>query len=151
MLCVSVPSPEQQEAHRLIGSSIQEQDGTALEAALMRAFGAGLHPSMTSVLNLLCVATWHARHEDVVRALQKIGDASSVEPLEKAAHAVHEYLDYDEFFGLARKCTWALADIGGTEARNALERLATSKNEQLAKYAHKRLHHWTQEAARKRG
>ncbi len=63
----------------------------------------------------------------------------------------HEYLAYDQFFGLARKCTWALADIGTPEARARLVQLAGSENPLLASYAKKRLDRWDDERNRKRG
>ena len=50
-----------------------------------------------------------------------------------------DYLDYDEDFGLARKCTWALADIGTPDAWQKLQNLARSQNEIIAGYAQKRL------------
>jgi len=43
---------------------------------------------------------------------------------------------------LARKCTWALADIGTPSARSLLETLATNDNEIIAHYAQKRLEQW---------
>jgi len=101
-------------------------------------------------LNALSEAEWHTRHEDVVSALQQIGNASSVAALERVAHAQYEYLSYDDGFALARKCTWALADIGTNEARAALERLSQSQEALIAKYAHKRLTSWTNEMSRKR-
>jgi hypothetical protein len=86
-----------------------------------------------------------------VNALQDIKDPRAVEGLFDAASVTHEYLAYDEFFGLARKCTWALADIGTPEARARLVQLAASENPLLAGYAKKRLDRWDDEQNRKRG
>jgi hypothetical protein len=55
---------------------------------------------------------------------------------------------YDECFGLARKCTWALADIGTPEAHARLEILAKHSNPQIAAYAQKRLDEWDDERPR---
>ncbi len=93
----------------------------------------------------------HFRHEDIVNALQDIKDPRAVEELAEAALVSHEYLAYDEFFGLARKCTWALADIGTPEAKTKLVQLAASENPLIAGYAKKRLDRWDDERKRKRG
>ena len=61
----------------------------------------------------------------------------------------HDYLDHDECFGLARKCTWALADIGTPEARAGLDRLALSPHGMIAEFAQKRLDQWEKELQRK--
>lgn len=88
-------------------------------------------------------------HEDIVRELQALRPAEAVEALYRAAHDRHDYLEYDEFRGLARKCTWALADIGTPQARACLERLAAEPDPQVAEYAKKRLDHWEAESHRK--
>jgi len=99
----------------------------------------------------LADASWHSRHEDVALALQKLRNPASIEALERLALAQHEYLEYDEFFGLGRKCTWALADIGTPQAREALERLVSSENQIISAFAAKRLENWQHELHRKRG
>jgi hypothetical protein len=92
---------------------------------------------------------WHTRHEDIARALQRLRDPRTVDALFSAALSRHDYLAYDEFFGLARKCTWALADIGTIEAKRRLEQLAGSENPMIAGYARKRLGRWEEEMDRK--
>jgi hypothetical protein len=104
---------------------------------------------MCADLTNLAEASWHTRHEDIVQSIQRLRCPEAVPALERTAHALYEYLNYDEFFGLARKCTWALADIGTREAYAALERLAKSSNSQIARHAKKRLEHWRDELVRK--
>jgi hypothetical protein len=120
-----------------------------VEDALVQAFAAGLHTQMSSLLIALAEALWHTRHEDVVLALQWLRSPEAVDALERVASATYAYLDYDEFYGLARKCTWALADIGTPTAYQALERLARSSNPIIAGYATKRITHWQDERHRK--
>jgi hypothetical protein len=98
---------------------------------------------------LLADAPWHFSHEDVVHALQRLRSPEAVGLLERTAFSVHKYQDYDETFGLARKCTWAPADIGTPEARLALARLANCNNSFIAVYAKKRLDQWERELHRK--
>ncbi len=90
-------------------------------------------------------------HEDIVRELQRLRPAGAEEALYRAAHDRHPYLEYDEFRGLARKSTWALADIGTPDARACLERLAAEPDPLVAGYAQKRLDNWESESHRKAG
>lgn len=130
--------------------AFKKQDSKALEVALADAFNDGLVEVSLPVLIDLCRARWHTCHEDVVSALQKVGDVSAVGAIEEVAYADFAYLNYDEYFGLARKATWALADIGGTSAKEALQRIAKSQNSFKAAYANKRLQKGDIELNRKR-
>jgi len=130
-------------------SAVRLQDAELAMEAIGRAYAAGLHPLHTKFLIILLEAPWHLRHEDVAFSLQQLRSPDAVDALERTAHAHYDYLDYDEFFGLARKCTWALADIGTPEAQEALTRLEGSKNELIARYARKRLINWQSEMDRK--
>ena len=144
-------SDDQQSAVAAMYDALGAMDAEAVEYAVIMAWQVGLHECMTPVLNALSEAEFHTRHEDVVRALQVVGNVSSVGALERVAHAKHECLSYDEVFVLARKCTWALADIGTSEARAALERLSQSSEPLIGEFAQKRLVNWGAELGRKRG
>jgi len=129
--------------------AIQAKDPDKVEEALNQAFGSALSADLLPTLVDLLGMPWHTRHEDVIRALQELKPPSAVQALRKAAVTKHQYLDYDEFFGLARKCTWALADIGTPEAKDALRELAKLDNVSIASYAQKRLDNWDKELNRK--
>ena len=131
-------------------SACAAEDAVGLEHALNDAYRTGLSEDFAPILTKLCRANWHTRHEDVVSALQEIGGTSAIEPLEEAAIVDHPYLAYDEHFALARKATWALADIGGDEAKAALMRIAASTKATKAAFANKRLRNWETEFFRKR-
>ena len=143
------PSQTQIDALRDLERATQFQDAAMVEDALAHAFNAGLHVKMSSLLITLAEARWHTRHDDVVSALQRLRSPEAVDALERVALTAHTYLDYDEFSGLARKCTWALADIGTPAAYQALERLARSPNPSIAGYATKRIARWHDERHRK--
>ena len=130
-------------------ASIEAKDADALELAVSAAFAAGLPHELTDLLTDALTMPWHTRHEDLASALQAIKSPASVDGLFMAATAQYQYLEYDEFFGLARKCTWALADIGTAEAQQRLAQLARSENLIIAGYAQKRLDRWNQELHRK--
>ena len=59
------------------------------------------------------------------------------------------YVDYDNGYALARKCTWALADIGTVDAQERLRQLASCEDPEVAGYAQHRLDNWTAGLARK--
>jgi hypothetical protein len=151
------PTPAQIEAVARLEAAINLKDATEVEAAMADAWRGGvraapcaeLRAGMCSLLLTLVNAPWHTRHEDVVQNIQWLRCPEAVPALEEAAHAVYDYLSYDDNFGLARKCTWALADIGTPEARAALLRLSKSGNAVIAGYAAKRLARWEEELDRK--
>ena len=134
---------------RELWGAIEAKDAERVEFALYGLFGSNLTPEYVPALVELLGKPWHQRHEDVVGALQELRDPRAVDALYEEAHATYEYLSYDEFFGLARKCTWALADIGTPEAKTKLEALAQEGNELVAGYAQKRLNQWENELHRK--
>ena len=129
--------------------AIDARDANAFECAVAAAFGAGLPVDLANVLAAALLMPWHTRHEDLATALQRMKDPGAIDALFEAALSRHDYLDYDEFFGLARKCTWALADIGTPAARDRLRELGRAKNATIAGYAQK-LDSWEKELPRKR-
>ena len=123
----------------LLQRALQDRSPDDAECAIHLVNYFGLSDNLVPTLNMLLNENWHCRHEDIAGALQLLHDPRSVDSLYRAAETRFAYLDYDEHFGLARKCTWALSDIGTTEAREKLALLATSQNPQIAAYARKRL------------
>jgi len=120
-----------------------------IESAVTAAYQVGLrHDFVPALLEILDLPD-HISHEDIVGALQALKDPRAIQSLHRTALKRYAYLDYDEFFGLARKCTWALADIGTPEALAKLELLASCENSTIAGYARKRIEHWQEEKHRK--
>jgi hypothetical protein len=133
----------------LLDDAVESQRASDVECALLIAFKTSFTPDFVPTLAGLLAMPWHHSHEDIVGALQKLKDPRAVEALYEAALASHDYLAYDELFGLARKCTWALADIGTAEALAKLRLLATCDNQRIASYAQKRIDSWEKEKRRK--
>jgi hypothetical protein len=129
--------------------AVTARDPGAFEDALAFAHQGGLSPDLAGILAEALLMPWHQRHEDVALALQRLREPVAVDALYEAALSEHAYLEYDEFFALARKCTWALADIGTAEAKRRLEDLASSKNTTISGYARRRLDMWEKEQGRK--
>ena len=143
------------EAANALEAALRSRSPAQVERACDIGRRSGWHPLMASFLADLLVADWHREHETIARALQELAPAPAVGALERAALMSFDYLRHDGFFGLARTCTWALADIGTPEAREALTRLAQAARTQaahalVASYAHERLERWDEERHRKR-
>lgn len=129
--------------------AIEAKDAEQVEDALYENFSSGFTSEYVPALIELLGKPWHYRHEDVVSILQGLKDPRSVDALYNEAHSEYEYLNYDDCYGLARKCTWALADIGTPEAKTKLQQLAQENNQIVADYAQKRLNNWEEEKSRK--
>jgi hypothetical protein len=126
------------------------QDARTVESALVLAFcfkvlTADLAPLLVELLLL----PWHYKHEDIASALQGLRVPGTADALAQAALVKHDYMDADDSYPFARKCIWALADIGTREARAHLERLARANDTEIAAYAQRRLDKWNEELTRK--
>lgn len=82
---------------------------------------------------------WHFMHEDVVSILQQLRSPKSIETLYQTSKKEYEYLEYDDTNSLARKCMFALGNIGTPEAICKLKLLSQSPNTNLHKYAKEQL------------
>ncbi len=129
--------------------ALEATSPTHLETALDSAFHQGLTPELVPSLTTLLLAPWHQRHEDIARALQILRDDRSTPALAIVARQKHDYLVYNQSQALARKCIWALADIGTVTARALLENLAGCDDAIVAGYAQRRLSLWEEELGRK--
>lgn len=77
----------------------------------------------------------HYMHEDIARQLQLLKAEKAIEVLYQTALTKFEYLEYDNSYVLARKCMWALGDIGTDKAIEKLRFLANVDDEELREYA----------------
>jgi hypothetical protein len=124
------------ETIRLLEAASGECDAEAVEILL--GLGA-LSPEAVPVLCHLLLAGFHTRHEDMAFLLQKLKDPRSTEALYQACFLQLPYRDYDELDILARKCTWALHDVGTEAALEKLRLLADDLRPAVSAYAKKRL------------
>lgn len=97
----------------------------------------------------LFLETWHYLHDQLATGFQY----SKSETLTEFLYDVivnQKITEYDkESKAVARKCVWALADIGTTEAKLYLEKLTRFEDKMIVSFAQKRLDNWEQELARK--
>lgn len=134
---------------RKLYDAIEAKDAKEVSIALSEYYRSGYSYEYVSALIELLGKPWHYYHEDIVRTLQLLRDSRAVDALYEEAHSEYEYLNYDDCYGLARKCTWALADIGTPEAKAKLQQLAQENNKLVAEFAQKRLDNWEKEKSRK--
>lgn len=133
----------------LLRAAAASGNANTVEEALAEAYGSGLNWVHVPVLIELLSLPWHQRHEDIVLTLQELRDPRAIDALFATALIEHDYLAFDDLFGLARKCTWALADIGSELALERLRTLAALSNPIIAGYARKRIDNWDDEKTRK--
>lgn len=110
------------------------------------------YPRDEEILLLLCEmfeSDWHTRHEDMALSFQYVKNPVTIKSLFKVAFSEFEYCNWDDNYPLQRKCTWALADIGTSEAKEYLEQIEQNANETIAAFASKRLKNWDSEFRRK--
>jgi hypothetical protein len=129
--------------------AILSQSASDVESALTLLYQTKAMNGAASVLIKLLALPWHRKHEDIARLLQQLRDPTAVEALYAAALEKHGYLAYDNSYALARKCTWALGDIGTPEAFAKLKLLATHRDSVIAQYAQERIDRWEHESHRK--
>ena len=124
----------------LLQTAYSEHNADDVEFSLYVGFCFGLFADeFAEILCKLIIADWHYRHEDIASILQKLKIPSTVESLYTAALLNLEYLEYSDTAPLARKCIWALGDIGTDEAKERLESLASSDCETIKEYAKRQL------------
>ena len=122
-----------------VAAAIQAKDPGDFEAALTYVYHESRLDEVADLLVGALPMVWHRRHEDMAQALQQIRYIPAVGALAEAAITKHDYLDYDNSYALARRCTWALADIGTDEAKSHLQSPSQFGDPTIAGYARKRL------------
>jgi len=125
------------------------QNPDDVEDAINAAWNGGMKREYLPILLDLLRKTDHFRHEDIVNALQELKDPDSIDVLHETATKKYSYYISDSEFPLARKCIWALADIGTPESKESLKLLSLHSNQEVASYAKKRISRWFVELGRK--
>ncbi|WP_233752744.1 DUF4291 domain-containing protein [Flavilitoribacter nigricans] len=90
---------------------------------------------------------WHQLHEELASAFQLKKNPLAEEALYH--NAFRKELDPMDYKPLARKCTWALADIGTEQSRQFLTEMAGCGDPLIEGFAQKRLDNWEKELPRK--
>lgn len=130
-----------------IKDAISNHDGDLLEEVLYKDLSSECQG--LELLIKILPESWHHSHENIALTLQKSKSPESVDSLLQTANTYFEYLTYDNSEALHRKCTWALADIGTSKAKDALRLLALNGSDTVKAYSKKRLDRWSQEQTRK--
>ena len=91
--------------------------------------------------------SWHYLHDQIVSNFQWLANPITTQILyETALNKEIETMDYKP---IARRCTWALADIGTPESKGKLVKLSKCGDNQIEEFANKRLTNWEKETYRK--
>ena len=81
----------------------------------------------------------HRQHEDLAFLLEKKHSPKLINRVYDLAVMELDYKKEDEFFNIARKCTYALGYTNTLKAKEKLELLAKNENELIREYAIKQL------------
>ena len=81
----------------------------------------------------------HRKHEDLAFLLERKHSPKLINRVYDLAVMELEYKKEDEFFNIARKCTYALGYTNTPKAKEKLELLAKNENELIREYAIKQL------------
>lgn len=119
----------------MLKQGLDNRQGDVIEEAIPLMYHFGITKDYLGILNVLALEPWHRKHEDIVFALGKLKDPSSVDVLARTAEAKHPYLEDDEAFALGTKSIHALRNIQTPEAMKKLGALARYENEILRKTA----------------
>jgi len=124
----------------LLETAYFEQNADDVELSLYIGSSFGLiAENFTDILCKLVVADWHFQHENIASTLQILKDPKTIDSLYAAALLNLKYLEYSDVAPLARKCIWALSEIGTSEAKAKLKQLAGSDCEKVSDYALRQL------------
>jgi hypothetical protein len=108
---------------RLLQEAMTERSAEDVELTLILAETFGLDESSLPTLHGLARESWHCRHEDISRVLERLGGAAVVGDLEFLAWAGPEVQDHEGSTSLAKKAVHSLERIATPSARASLERL----------------------------
>ena len=81
----------------------------------------------------------HRKHEDLAFLLERKHSPKLINRVYDLAVMELDYTKEDEFFNIARKCTYALGYTNTPKAKEKLELLAKNENELIREYAIKQL------------
>ena len=81
----------------------------------------------------------HRQHEDLAFLLEKKHSPKLINRVYDLAVMELDYMKEDEFFNIARKCTYALGYTNTPKAKEKLELLAKNENKLIREYAIKQL------------
>jgi hypothetical protein len=126
----------------MLQNAIERQHPGDLEAALAVIFRLRIHvsPAHRQLLVGLSDARWHHSHEDIIGLLAALRDESLVDVLVTATQWLPDYMAYDEDNrSLARKAIYALSELSGTRATEALRELSHSPHPRLSELAERKL------------
>ena len=117
--------PDEDVLHQ-IESVLATRDAVVLDRILTQARTLRLSVRWAPAFARLLGERWHTQQEDLADALQDMREPSTIDALYAVAHDAAPYNEVDDGRALARKCVWALHDIGTPAAIARLHQLAAT-------------------------
>jgi len=84
----------------------------------------------------------HYEHENIALIFENLYSPKLINCVYNLAIMELDYMEYDEFFNIARKCTYALGYTNTPKAKEKLELLVKNENELIREYAIKQLNRY---------
>lgn len=123
----------------LLSEAVCSKDPDLVEYALIVGFTFGFQEEHLNQLLKLLSRDDHVSHENLVSAIGDLRPREAVSALYQMTQEIPEYLKFDDARALATKAIWALGDIAGSEAEEALKDLSESDEDILRKTAIKQI------------
>lgn len=117
-----------------LNNSLNERDVISLEILLSIGFNDGYDDDYSTILCNLLESKWHELHEDIIMALDSIGDPNTVKCIANVLDMQLAYLEYDKTYSLEKKCIWALSSIDTQESWSIIENFSKSDNQVLRNF-----------------
>lgn len=126
----------------MLQDAVERQSPGDLEVALAVVFRLRIDvsPAHKQLLVGLSDARWHHSHEDMIDLLGGLRDEGLVDVLVTATQWLPDYMAYDEDNrSLGRKAIYALSELSGPRATEALRELSKSSHPRLSELAERKL------------
>ncbi len=111
---------------RRLESLFATRDADELDRVLPEAWALRVSVRWAPIFARLLGERWHAQQQELADSLQDMREPSTIEALYAVAHDAAPYNEVDDGRALARKCVWALHDIGTPAAIARLHQLAAA-------------------------
>lgn len=122
--------------------SLQEKNGDDVELILLLGFKFGFPKKCSAILTKILPHSWHHSHEDIVTILGEMKDSEAACAIYQTAISSYDYLSYDDFSNLGKKCCSSLYSIKSPKSKMKLDMLSKSDDKIVANEARSFLEIW---------
>ena len=94
-----------------LNDAITHKNASRIECAIILAGALGEDKKLLSQYENLLLEDWHHSHEDLVDIMESYGNASNVDPLQKAFNLSLPYMEYNQHYSFHRKLLYAIQKL----------------------------------------